>query len=65
MESGGVWWNLVIPVNYESGKILVILVENSMIILTGIVLHGENYIPKKVHQIPEIPEILAGIGGGV
>ena len=43
----------------ESGQILVIPVEISMIIPTGIVLHRENYIQKKVHQIPEIPEILA------
>ena len=46
--------------DYESSQIPVIPVENSMIIPTGIMLHGENYIQKKVHWIPEIPEIPAG-----
>jgi hypothetical protein len=49
--------------DYESGQIPVIPVENSMIIPTGIMLHRENYIQKKVHQIPEIPEIPAGQTG--
>ena len=38
---------------------LVIPVENSMIILTRIMLHRENYIQKTVHQNP------TGIGGEV
>jgi hypothetical protein len=49
--------------DYESSQIPVILVENSIIILTRIVLHRENYIQKKVHQILEIPEIPAGQTG--
>jgi len=34
-----------------------------MIISARMVLHRENCIQKKVHQIPEIPVIPAGITG--
>ena len=61
--SGGIHWNPVNWVNYQSGRIPGIPAPNLIHILSGISLHRENHIQKKVHRIPEIPVIPVGITG--
>ena len=53
----------VIPGDYESGQIPGIPGVNLMIIPAGILLQRESTCQKKVHRIPEIPEIPFGITG--
>ena len=61
--SGGIQWNLVNWVNYQSSRVLRIPAPNLINILSRIGLHRENYIQKKVHWIWDIPVTLVGITG--